>query len=75
MRIWRQPSSTQIGPKQLEILEYFISFDTRITNDAKPKCEIISRTAMENVAFNNNKIFFINKLDLNLRKKLKQCYI
>jgi len=30
---------------------------------------------MENVAFNNNKIFFINKLDLNLRKKLKQCYI
>jgi hypothetical protein len=64
-----------IGPKQLEILEYFDSFGTRITNDAKRKCEIISRNAMENVAFNKNKTVFINKLDLNLRKKLTQCYI
>jgi hypothetical protein len=59
-----------IGPKQLEILEYLNSFGSRITSDAKRKCEIKSRTAMEHVAFNKNKTVFINKLDLNLRKKL-----
>jgi hypothetical protein len=64
-----------IGPKQLEILESFSSFGTGITNDAKRKCEIISSTAMENVAFNENKTVFINKLDLNLRKKHTQRYI
>jgi hypothetical protein len=63
------------GPKKLEILEYFNSFGTRVTNEATHKCEIISRTAMENVAFNKNKTVFINKLDLNLRQKLTQCYI
>jgi hypothetical protein len=44
-----------IGPKQLEILEYFNSFGTRITNDAKRKYRIISRTVMGNVLFNRNK--------------------
>jgi hypothetical protein len=58
-----------IGPNQLEILEYLNSFATKITNDAKRKREIISRIAMENVAFIKNKTVFINRLGLNLRKK------
>jgi hypothetical protein len=62
-----------IGPKQLEILEYFSSFGTRITNDSKRKCEVISRTAMENVAFSRNRTVFVNKLDFYLRKELTQC--
>jgi hypothetical protein len=64
-----------IGPKQLEILEYLNSFGIRITNDAKRKCEIICRAAMDNVVFKREKTVSINKLDLNFRKKLKQCYV
>jgi len=51
------------GQKKLEISEYFISFGTTIPNDAKRKCEIISRSVMENVAFSKNKTVFINRLD------------
>jgi hypothetical protein len=38
-------------------------------------CEIKSRIAMAKAAFNKKKTFFTSKLDLNLRRKLVNCYI
>jgi hypothetical protein len=45
-----------------------------ITNGARCACEIKSRIAMAEAAF-NKKTIFTSKLDLNLRKKLVKCYI
>jgi hypothetical protein len=45
-----------------------------ITYEATRTHEIKSRIAMKKAAL-NKKIFFIRKLDLNLRKKLAKCYI
>jgi hypothetical protein len=46
-----------------------------ITDGARCTREIKSRIAMEEAAFKNEKTLFTNKLGLNLRKKLVQCYI
>jgi hypothetical protein len=46
-----------------------------ITNDARCTRKIKSRIAMANAAFNKKKNIFASKLDLNLRKKLVNCYI
>jgi hypothetical protein len=46
-----------------------------ITNDARCTGEIKSRIAMAKAAFNKKKNLFTSKLDLNLRKKLVNCYI
>jgi hypothetical protein len=46
-----------------------------MTRDAICTGGTISRTTVAKAAFNNKKVFFISKLDLNLRKKLVKCYI
>jgi hypothetical protein len=46
-----------------------------ITNDVTCTCEIKSRIAVVEVAFNRKKTLFTNKLGLNLRKKLVESYI
>jgi hypothetical protein len=45
-----------------------------LTNDGRCTCEIKSRIATANAAFNKKKTFFNSKFDLNLRKKLVKCY-
>ena len=46
-----------------------------LTNDGRCACEIKYRIAMEKAAFNKKKTLFTSTLDLNLRRKLVQCYI
>jgi hypothetical protein len=46
-----------------------------ITCDARCTCEIKSRIAMAQAAFNKKKTLLTSKLDLNLRKKLVTSYI
>jgi hypothetical protein len=46
-----------------------------LTNDGRCTCEIKSRIAMANVAFNKKRGLFSYKTDLELRKKRAQCYI
>jgi len=46
-----------------------------LTNDGRCTGEIKSRIAMAKVAFSKKKTLFTSKLDLNLRKKLINCYI
>jgi hypothetical protein len=46
-----------------------------ITKDARCTREMKSRIAMAKAAFNKKKALFTSKLDLNLRKKLVNCYI
>jgi hypothetical protein len=77
MRISRQPSPMKImiDQKQLENAEYFNYLGSMITNDASCTREIKSRIAMAKAAFNKKKNLFTSKLDLNLRKKLVNCYI
>jgi hypothetical protein len=54
-------------------VEYFSYVGNVISNYAS--CEIKSRIAKAKAAFNKKKTSFHSKLDLNLRKKLVQCYI
>jgi hypothetical protein len=61
--------------KQLENVEYFNYFGSKIINDAKCKQEMKSRTAMVKAAFSKKKSLFDIKLHLNLRKELLKCYI
>jgi hypothetical protein len=77
MRISRQPSpvTIMIDYKQLENVEYFKYLGSILTNDGRCTCENKSRIAMAKAAFNKKKTLFTSKLDLNLRKKLVQCYI
>jgi hypothetical protein len=58
----------------LENVEYLNDLGSMITNNARCTCEIKSRIAMVKVAFNKKKNLFTSKLDLNLRKKLVNCY-
>jgi len=77
MEIPRQSSSVEInkGQEQPEKVEYFKYLGSVITNDARCRREIKSRISMAKVAFNKNNNLFTIKLDLNLRKKVVQCYI
>ena len=77
MRISRQasPATIIIEQKQLENVEYFKYLGSQLTNDGRCTCEIKSRIAMAKAAFNKKKTLFTRKLDLNLRKKLVNCYI
>ena len=63
-----------IDQKQPENVEYFNCLCNRITNDARCTREIKCRIAMTEAAF-NKKSTFSRKLDLNLRKRLENCYI
>jgi hypothetical protein len=47
----------------------------KLKNDGRCTCEIKSRIAMANAAFNKKKGLFTSTLDLELRKKLVKCYI
>jgi ribosomal protein S2 len=56
-------------------VNYFKKFNYlggMITNDARYKCEIKSRTTMEKL-FNKKETHFTIKLDSNLRKELMKC--
>jgi hypothetical protein len=46
-----------------------------LTNDGSWACEIKSRIAMANAAFNKKRDLFTSEMDLELRKKLVKCYI
>ena len=75
IRISKLPSPAveiMIEKKILQNVEYF-NYLGRTTNDARCTCEIKSRTSNAKAEF-SKKILFTNKLDLNLRKKLVECY-
>jgi len=63
-----------IHQKPLENVECFKYFGGML-NDGRCTCEIKSRIAMAKAAFNKKKNLFTSTLNLNLRKKLVQCYI
>jgi hypothetical protein len=63
-----------INEKQLDNVKYFDYVGSVITNNARCECEIKSRIAMAEVAF-NNKTIFTSKFELDLRKTLVKCYI
>jgi hypothetical protein len=46
-----------------------------LTNDGRCTCEIKSRIAMANAAFNKKRALFTSKMDLELRKKLAKFHI
>jgi len=46
-----------------------------ITYDARCTREIKSRTVMKKAAFDKKQNLFARILDVNLRKKLENCYI
>ena len=77
MRNSRQPSPMQImvDKKQQGNLEYFSYVGSMITYDARCTWEIKSKTVMKKAAFDKKKNLFTGKLDINLRKKLVNCYI
>jgi hypothetical protein len=77
MTISRQPFPVKlmIDKKQLENVESFKYLCRMKTNDGIYTCEIKSRIAMVKAAFNKKGALFTKKMDLELRKKLLNCYI
>jgi len=77
MRISRQPLPVKIMivQKQLENVDSFKYLDSILTNDGRCNCEIKCRIAMAKAAFNKERTLFTSTLDLELRKKLVNCYI
>ena len=77
MRISRQPSPVRItiDQKQLDNAKCFKYLGIMLTDDGRCTCEIKSSIAMAKDAFNKKKNLFINKLELNLRKKVVKCYV
>ena len=59
----------------LENVVCFKYLGSMLTNDGRCTCEIKSRIVMAKAAFSKKRTLFTSKLDLNLRKKLKKCYI
>ena len=59
----------------LEDVESFKCLGSILTNDGRCTCEIKCRIAMAKTAFNKKRVPFTSKLDLELRKKLANCYI
>jgi len=64
-----------IYKKQLENVESFKYLGSILTNDGMCTCEIKSRIAMAKAAFNKKRALFTSTLDLELMKKLVNCYI
>jgi len=54
---------------------YFKCLGSTITNDARCTHEIKSTISMANETFNKKKTLLTSRLDLNLRKKLVNCYV
>ena len=77
MRISRQPFPVTImmDQKQLENVECFKYLGSMLTNDERCTYEIKSMITMAKAAFSKKKTLFTSILDLNLRKKLINCYI
>ena len=77
MRISRQPFPVKImiDQKQLENVESFKYLGSILTNDGRCTSEIKCRIAMAKAAFNKKSVLFTSTLDLELRKKLVECYI
>jgi hypothetical protein len=77
MRISRQlfPVKMMTDQKQLENVESFKYLGSILTNDGRCTCEIKCRIAMVKAAFNKKRALFTSILDLELRKKLVNCYI
>ena len=77
MRMPRQPSFAQImidqvQPEGVECCSYLVGM---ITNNVICKREFKYRMAVAKAAFSDKRTVFTGSLDLNLRKKLKKCYI
>jgi len=77
MTISRQPFPVKImtDQKQLENVESFKYLGSILTNDGRCTCEIKCRIAMARAAFNKKRALFTSILDLELRKKLVECYV
>jgi len=56
-------------------VEYLTSLDSSIINNTRCTREIKSRIVMAKSAFNKKNNLFTSKLDLDLRKKLLECYL
>jgi hypothetical protein len=69
------PVKLMIDQKQLENVESFKYLGSMLTNDARCTCEIKSRIAVANAAFNKKRALFTSKMNFELRKKLGKCYI
>jgi hypothetical protein len=54
------------------IFKYFVSI---LTNDGRCACEMKCGIAMAKAAFNKKRTLFTSTLDLELRKKLVNCYV
>jgi hypothetical protein len=76
-RISRQPTPVQImiHLKQPANEKYFNYSGNITTNEARCISEIKSWIAIEKAAFCKKKTLFSSKSDLNLRKKIVNCYI
>jgi hypothetical protein len=61
--------------KQPENVESFKYFGIMLTNDGRCTGEIKCRIAMAKAAFNKKRALLTGTLDLELRKKLVNCYI
>jgi hypothetical protein len=61
--------------KQLENVESFKYLGSILTDDGRCTCEIKCRIAMAEAAFNKKTALFTSTLDLELKKKLVNCYI
>jgi hypothetical protein len=59
----------------VENVEDFYYLGRMIINDARCTREIKATIAMAKAAFSRRKTLFTSKLDLELRKKLVNCYV
>jgi hypothetical protein len=77
MRISKEPLPVKImiDQKQLENVESFKYLGSILTNDGRCTCDIKCRIAMAKAAFNKKRTLFASTLDLELRKKLRKCYV
>jgi len=56
-------------------MKYFNYLGSVITNDERCTREIKTRISVAKAALNKKETIFTSKLDLNLRKRLRNCYI
>jgi hypothetical protein len=77
VRISRQPLplKVMIDQKQVENVESFKYLCSMLANDGRRICEIKSRIAMTNAAYNKKWALLTGKIDLELRKKPVKFYI
>ena len=63
-----------MGDQKLETVEFFKYLSSRVTNDARSKCEIISRFAMATQHSTRRRFFFHQQSGLKFKQKLGKCY-